>query len=56
MSWAVRRQTTRLEDEAYCLMGLFDVNMPMLYGKGRRAFTRLQQEILRQSDNQSLFT
>ena len=56
MSWAVGRQTTRLEDEAYCLMGLFDVNMPMLYGEGRRAFNRLQQEILRQSDDHSLFT
>jgi hypothetical protein len=38
MSWAAKRQTTRLEDEAYCLIGLFDVNMPMLYGEGRRAF------------------
>jgi len=56
MSWAVGRQTTRLEDEAYCLMGLFNVNMPMLYGEGRRAFSRLQQEILRQSNDQSLFT
>jgi len=56
MSWAVGRQTTRLEDEAYCLMGLFDVNLPMLYGEGRRAFIRLQQEILRQSNDQSLFT
>ncbi|KAK0749985.1 heterokaryon incompatibility protein-domain-containing protein, partial [Schizothecium vesticola] len=56
MSWAVGRQTTRLEDEAYCLLGLFNVNMPMLYGEGRRAFSRLQQEILQQSDDQSLFT
>lgn len=55
MSWAAGRQTTRLEDEAYCLMGLFNISMPMLYGEGRRAFSRLQQEILRQSDDQSLF-
>ncbi|KAK5657206.1 hypothetical protein OQA88_3264 [Cercophora sp. LCS_1] len=55
MSWAAGRRTTRLEDEAYCLLGLFNVNMPMLYGEGRRAFNRLQQEILRQSDDQSLF-
>ncbi|KXX76584.1 Vegetative incompatibility protein HET-E-1 [Madurella mycetomatis] len=55
MSWAARRQTTRPEDEAYCLMGLFDVNMPMLYGEGRKAFYRLQQEILKQSHDQSLF-
>ena len=43
MSWAAGRRTTRLEDEAYCLMGLFDVNMPLLYGEGRKAFSRLQQ-------------
>ncbi len=55
MSWAAGRQTTRPEDEAYCLMGLFDVNMPLLYGEGRKAFSRLQQEILRISDDQSIF-
>ncbi|KAK4225317.1 vegetative incompatibility protein HET-E-1 [Podospora fimiseda] len=55
MSWAVGRETTRAEDQAYCLMGLFDVNMPMLYGEGHKAFSRLQQEILKQSDDQSLF-
>lgn len=43
-SWASRRETTRLEDEAYCLMGLLDVNMPLLYGEGRKAFTRLQRD------------
>lgn len=55
MSWAAGRRSTRLEDEAYCLMGLFDVNMPLLYGEGRKAFSRLQQEILKQSDDQSIF-
>jgi len=55
MSWASKRKTTRLEDEAYCLMGLFDVNMPMLYGEGRRAFQRLQEEILSRYDDYSLF-
>lgn len=55
MSWASGRRTTRLEDEAYCLMGLFNVNMPLLYGEGRKAFSRLQQEILKQSDDQSIF-
>lgn len=38
MSWACDRETTRKEDIAYCLMGLFDVNMPMLYGEGEKAF------------------
>ncbi|KAH9942154.1 HET-domain-containing protein [Epithele typhae] len=55
MSWAARRETTRLEDEAYCLMGIFGVNMPTLYGEGRRAFQRLQEEIMKQSPDTSLF-
>ena len=56
MSWAAHRQTTRTEDIAYCLMGLFAVNMPMLYGEGgERAFVRLQEEIMKQTDDQSLF-
>ncbi|KAI0542827.1 heterokaryon incompatibility protein-domain-containing protein [Xylaria digitata] len=55
MSWASRRQTTRLEDEAYCLLGLFGVTMPLLYGEGRRAFRRLQEEIIKESDDESLF-
>ncbi|KAE8440880.1 hypothetical protein EG329_006347 [Mollisiaceae sp. DMI_Dod_QoI] len=55
MSWAAKRQTTRTEDMAYCLLGLFDVNMPLLYGEGEKAFVRLQEEILRISDDQSVF-
>ncbi len=55
MSWASRRNTTRIEDSAYCLMGIFGVNMPMLYGEGERDFIRLQEEILRITDDQSIF-
>lgn len=55
MSWAANRQTTRLEDQAYCLMGLFDVNMPMIYGEGKKAFIRLQEEIMRSTDDETLF-
>lgn len=55
ISWASKRETTRVEDIAYCLMGLFEVNMPLLYGEGRKAFTRLQEEILKNSDDHSLF-
>lgn len=55
MSWASNRQTTRPEDEAYCLMGIFDVNMPLLYGEKSTAFLRLQKEIARSSDDESLF-
>lgn len=56
MSWASSRETTRLEDAAYCLMGIFDVNMPLLYGEGSKAFRRLQMEIIKESDDHSLFT
>lgn len=55
MSWAANRQTTRVEDLAYCLMGIFDVNMPLLYGEGKRSFIRLQEEIMKVSDDHSLF-
>jgi hypothetical protein len=55
MSWASKRTTTRLEDMAYCLMGLFDVNMPLLYGEGSKAFYRLQLEIIKSSTDQSIF-
>jgi hypothetical protein len=54
LSWASKRQTTRLEDGAYSLLGLFDVNMPLLYGEGLKAFQRLQEEIIRNSDDQSI--
>ena len=55
MSWAKGRQTTRVEDKAYSLLGLFDVSIPMLYGEGERAFDRLQEAILKYSEDQSLF-
>lgn len=55
MSWAAKRRTTRVEDRAYSLLGLFDVAMPMLYGEGKKAFMRLQEEIIKTSDDQSIF-
>lgn len=55
MSWASRRRTTRIEDVAYCLLGLFNVNMPLLYGEGDKAFLRLQQEIISSSDDETIF-
>ncbi|KAL4076543.1 heterokaryon incompatibility protein-domain-containing protein [Scleroderma yunnanense] len=55
MSWAANRRTTRVEDIAYSLLGLLDVNMPMLYGEGKKAFHRLQLEIIRISNDQSIF-
>jgi hypothetical protein len=54
MKWASKRTTTREEDIAYCLMGLFDVNMPLLYGEGPKAFYRLQEAILELSSDHSI--
>lgn len=54
MSWASSRKTTRVEDVAYCLLGLFEINMPLLYGEGEKAFQRLQHEILKASDDESI--
>jgi len=55
MSWAAERETTRPEDMAYCLLGLFDLNMPMLHGEGKKAFRRLQEEIIKVSQDLSIF-
>lgn len=55
MSWAAGRRTTRMEDMAYCLLGIFGINMSLLYGEGPRAFMRLQEEICKQSADLSLF-
>ena len=56
MSWASRRQTSREEDIAYCLLGIFDINMPLLYGECyKKAFNRLQTEIMKNSYDESLF-
>jgi hypothetical protein len=55
MSWASKRVTTRIEDMAYCFMGIFDVNMPPLYGEREKSFIRLQEEIVKSSDDQSIF-
>ncbi|KAH9920850.1 heterokaryon incompatibility protein-domain-containing protein [Epithele typhae] len=55
MSWASRRQTTREEDAAYCLLGLFGVTMPPLYGEGYRALHRLQEELMKTSSDTSIW-
>ncbi|KAK3331831.1 heterokaryon incompatibility protein-domain-containing protein [Cercophora scortea] len=55
MSWASKRKTTRTEDEAYSLLGIFDVNMPLIYGEGRKAFRRLQEEIIRRTNSLTIF-
>ncbi|KIH91122.1 hypothetical protein SPBR_01423 [Sporothrix brasiliensis 5110] len=55
MAWASQRVTTKVEDLAYCLLGLFDVYMPLIYGEGRRAFQRLQEEIIKRTTDLTLF-
>lgn len=55
MSWASHRQTTWEEDRAYSLLGIFDVNMALLYGEGTKAFVRLQTQIIQKDTDQSIF-
>ncbi|RMY13029.1 hypothetical protein D0868_02241 [Hortaea werneckii] len=55
LSWASKRSTTREEDTAYALLGIFDANMPLLYGEGSRAFKRLQEIISLRSNDLSIY-
>ncbi|KAF4998315.1 hypothetical protein FDECE_11832 [Fusarium decemcellulare] len=55
MSWLSTRRTTRIEDMAYCVLGIFDINMPLLYGEGKKAFTRLQEEIIKTTNDHTIF-
>jgi hypothetical protein len=45
LAWAEHRETLRTEDRAYCLLGIFDVHMPFMYGEGSNAWDRLHEEI-----------
>lgn len=55
MSWAAGRRTTRPEDQAYCLLGIFSIRMPAIYGEGGHAFLRLQEEIMKHHLDTMLF-
>ncbi|KAI0738954.1 hypothetical protein C8Q80DRAFT_1275160 [Daedaleopsis nitida] len=55
LSWVAPRRATLVEDEAYALMGLFGVHIPVLYGEGTQAFLRLQHAILAHTGDQSIF-
>ncbi|TBU24231.1 heterokaryon incompatibility protein-domain-containing protein [Dichomitus squalens] len=55
MSWAADRETTRVEDQAYSLLGIFGIHMTTLYGEGTRAFERLQEKIIKTSVDTSIF-
>jgi hypothetical protein len=54
MRWAAGRETTRIEDQAYSLLGIFNINLPLIYGEGGKAFDRLQEEIVRTSSDTSI--
>lgn len=43
-----------VEDEAYCMLGLFGVHMSLIYGEGRHALVRLQQELIKMTDDESV--
>ncbi|KAI1337187.1 hypothetical protein F5Y15DRAFT_426086 [Xylariaceae sp. FL0016] len=51
MAWASQRQTMRPEDIAYCLLGVFGVQLALIYGEGKKAFIRLQEEIIRTTND-----
>ena len=55
MSWASNRETTREEDIVYCLLGIFGVHIPLLYGEGENAFRGLQEEILKTIEDYTPF-
>ncbi|KAI4908655.1 hypothetical protein J4E90_008387 [Alternaria incomplexa] len=51
-SWAQHRQTTREEDKAYCLLGIFGCHLPLIYGEGReKAMKRLEKEVQEASES-----
>ncbi|KAG1864612.1 hypothetical protein C8R48DRAFT_602016, partial [Suillus tomentosus] len=55
LSWVGSRTTKKIEDIAYCLMGIFGIHMPVMYGEKHNAFVRLQKEIMALTDDLSLF-
>lgn len=55
MFWAANRETARIEDRAYSLLGIFDISLPVIYGEGSRAFRRLQEELIRVYNDQTIF-
>ena len=55
MSWFAHRRTSRIEDMAYSMLGIFDINMPLIYGEGWKSFKRLQIEIVNSTSDESIF-
>lgn len=55
LRWMATRKTTKIEDTAYCLLGILDLRLPVLYGEGERAFIRLQDEIMKNTEDTCIF-
>ncbi|KIJ62086.1 hypothetical protein HYDPIDRAFT_114928 [Hydnomerulius pinastri MD-312] len=55
MAWAANRVTTRVEDRAYSLIGIFDVNLIIAYGEGKSAFGRLMEAIYQKRPHYEVF-
>ncbi|KAF9241276.1 heterokaryon incompatibility protein-domain-containing protein [Melanogaster broomeanus] len=55
MVWASQRHTKRIEDIAYCLLGIFNVSMSIAYGEGRRSFRRLMEAIVQDCREWQIF-
>ncbi|KAH7922793.1 hypothetical protein BV22DRAFT_969606, partial [Leucogyrophana mollusca] len=55
MSWASTRHTTRIEDVAYSLIGIFNVSLTTAYGEGDKAFYNLLKAIMQESNTLDIF-
>ncbi|KDR70924.1 hypothetical protein GALMADRAFT_813202 [Galerina marginata CBS 339.88] len=55
LAWSSSRLTTRVEDMAYCLLGIFNVNLSIAYGEGDMSYYRFQRAIMEQSNDRGLF-
>lgn len=56
LSWVKSRKTTLAEDRAYCLLGIFDIFMPLMYGEKEAAFRRMLDEIASRENDQTIFS
>lgn len=54
ISWASGQVSSRIEDTAFGLEGILDVNFPFFYGEGEKAFTSLQSGIIQSSNDSSI--
>ncbi|KAM3070211.1 hypothetical protein ACMFMF_008563 [Clarireedia jacksonii] len=55
LSWQAGRKTTEVEDTAYSLIGVLGVQLMAMYGEGRQAFQRLQEEAIKTQVDESIF-